>query len=109
VYTLLFLFLPLSAYPKPRTAFLEEREDDEDLSMEYDDSTCLSWKEILSLTNNNDKVNSFLIEENVLISPNYILPKAKYCVVFRYVIYPDIASGRRGRTAIKRQVEIKSA
>jgi hypothetical protein len=50
------LFLPFSAYPKPRTAFLEEREDDEDLSMEYDDSTCLSWKEILSLTNNNDKV-----------------------------------------------------
>jgi hypothetical protein len=35
-------FLPFSAYPKPRTAFLEEREDDEDLSMEYDDSTCLS-------------------------------------------------------------------
>jgi hypothetical protein len=82
---------------------------DEDLSMEYDDSTCLSWKEILSLTNNNDKVNSFLIEENVLISRNYILPKAKYCVVFRYVICQDIANGRRGRMAIKRQVEIKSA
>jgi hypothetical protein len=71
------LFLPFLAYPKPRTAFLEEREDDEDLSMEYDDSTCLSWKEILSLTNNYDKVNSFRIEENVLISPNYILPKSK--------------------------------
>jgi hypothetical protein len=27
-YTLFFLFLPRSAYPKPRTAFLEEREDD---------------------------------------------------------------------------------
>jgi hypothetical protein len=103
------LFLPFSAYPKPRTAFLEEREDDEDLSMEYDGSTCLSWKEILSLTNNYDKVNSFLIEENVLISPNYILPKAKYYFVFRYVICQDIASGRRGRTAIERQVEIKSA
>jgi hypothetical protein len=103
------LFLPFSANPKPRTAFLEEREDDEDLSMKYDDSTCLSWKKILSLTNNNDKVNSFLIEENVLISPNYILPKAKYCVVFRYVICQDIASGGRGRTAIKRQVDIKSA
>jgi hypothetical protein len=50
---------------------------DEDLSMEYDDSTCLSWKEILSLTNNYDKVNSFLVEKNVLISLNYILPKAK--------------------------------
>jgi hypothetical protein len=50
---------------------------DEDLSMEYDGSTCLNWKKILSLTNNYDKVNSFLIEENVLISPNYILPKSK--------------------------------
>jgi hypothetical protein len=36
------LFLPFLAYPKPRTAFPEEREDDEDLSVEYDDSTCLS-------------------------------------------------------------------
>jgi hypothetical protein len=71
------LFLPFLAYPKPRTTFLEEREDDEDLSMEYDGSTCLSWKEILSITNNYDKVNSFLIEENILISSNYILPKSK--------------------------------
>jgi hypothetical protein len=82
---------------------------DEDLSIEYDDPTCLSWKEILSLTNNYDKVNSFLVEKNVSISPNYILPKVKYYVVFRYVIYQDIASGRRGRTGIERQVEIKSA
>jgi hypothetical protein len=67
--------------------------------MEYDDSTCLSWKEILSLTNNYDKVNSFLIEENVLISPNYILPHAKYCVVFRYMSSIKIspAGGEGGR------------
>jgi hypothetical protein len=39
---LFFLFLPFLAYPKPRTAFPEEREDDEDLSVEYDDSTYLS-------------------------------------------------------------------
>jgi hypothetical protein len=36
---------------------------DEDLSVEYDDSTCLNWKEILSLTNDYDKVNPFLIEK----------------------------------------------
>lgn len=41
-YTLFFLFLPLSVYQKPRTAFHEEREDDEDIFMKYDDSTCLS-------------------------------------------------------------------
>jgi hypothetical protein len=63
----------------------------------------------LSLTNDYDKVNPFLVEKNVLISTNYILPKAMYYVVFRYVIYQDIASGRRGRMAIERQVEIKSA
>jgi hypothetical protein len=74
--------------------------------MEYDDSTCLSWKEILSLTNEYDKVNYFLAKNNVLISLNYILPKAMYYVVFRYVSCQDIANGRRGRNAIKRQVEI---
>jgi hypothetical protein len=77
--------------------------------VEYDDSTYFSWKEILSLTNDCDKLNSFLVEKNVLISPNYIIPKAMYYVVFRYVICQDIASGRRGRMAIKRQAEIKSA
>jgi hypothetical protein len=102
------LFLPLLAYPKPRTAFLEEREDDEDTIMDHVGFECLSWKEILSLIDDYYKVNSFLVEKNVLISLNYILPKAMYYVVFRYVIYQDIASGRRGRTTIERQVEIKS-
>jgi hypothetical protein len=100
---MLFFFLPFLAYQKPRMAFPKEWEDDE----EYDDSTCLSWKEILSLNDDYYKVNSFLAENNVLISPNYILPKAIYYVVFRYVICQDIASGRRGRKAIERQVEIK--
>ena len=56
-YTLFFLFLPFSAYPKPRTAFLEEREDDEDIFTNYDDSACLSWKEILSLVDKYHKVS----------------------------------------------------
>jgi hypothetical protein len=77
--------------------------------VEYDDSTYFSWKEILSLTNDCDKLNSFLVEKNVLISPNYIIPTAMYYVVFRYVICQDISSGRRGRMVIKRQAEIKSA
>ena len=55
-YTLFFLFLPLSAYPKPRTAFLEEREDDEDLSMNNTGFACLNWKEILSLTDDYYKI-----------------------------------------------------
>jgi hypothetical protein len=51
----------------------------------------------LSLIDDYYKVNSFLVEKNVLISSNYILPKAMYYVVFRYVICQDIVSGRRGR------------
>jgi hypothetical protein len=41
-YTLFFLFLPFLAYQKPTMSFPEEREDDEDRFMEYDDSTYLS-------------------------------------------------------------------
>jgi hypothetical protein len=59
----------------------------------------------LSLIDDYYKVNSFLAKNNVLISQNYILPKVMYYVVFRYVIYQDIASGRK---AIERKVEIKS-
>jgi hypothetical protein len=106
---LFFLFLSFSAYPKPKTDFPEEIEDDEDLSVEYDDYTYLRSKEILILTNDYYKVNSFLAKKNVLISPNYILPKEMYYFVFRYVIYQDIASGRRRTKAIERQVKIKSA
>jgi hypothetical protein len=44
--------------------------------MNHADFECLSWKEILSLIDDYYKVNSFLVEKNVLISPNYILPKS---------------------------------
>jgi hypothetical protein len=77
--------------------------------MDHADLDCLSWKEILSLIDDYYKVNSFLVEKNVLISSNYILSKVMYYVVFRYVICQDIASRKRGGMAIERQVEIKSA
>jgi hypothetical protein len=102
VYIYIVLFVP-------STFSLPKAEDDEDTIMDHADFDCLSWKEILSLTNNYNKVNSFLVEKNVLISSNYILVKAIYYIVFRYVICQDIASGRRGRMATERQVEIKSA
>jgi hypothetical protein len=81
---------------------------DEDRFMEFDESTRLSWKEILSLIDDYYKVTSFLAKNNVLISPNYILPKAMYYIEFRYVTCQDMSSGRRGRKVIERQVEIKS-
>jgi hypothetical protein len=110
-YTLRTCFVVPSTFslPKAKDNFFEERENDEDTIMDHADFECLSWKEILSLIDYYYKVNSFLVEKNVLISPNYILPKAMYYVVFRYVICQDIASRRRGRMAINRQVEIKSA
>jgi hypothetical protein len=49
---------------------------DEDTIMDHANFECLSWKEILSLIDDYYKVNSFLVEKNVLISPNYILPKS---------------------------------
>jgi hypothetical protein len=49
---------------------------DEDTIMDHADFECLSWKEILSLIDDCYKVNSFLVEKSVLISLNYILPKA---------------------------------
>jgi hypothetical protein len=39
--------------------------------MDHADFECLSWKEIFSLIDDCYKVNSFLVEKNVLISPNY--------------------------------------
>jgi hypothetical protein len=96
------LFIPLSAYPKPRTAFHEEREDDEDIYKNYGESSCLSWKEILSLTNDYYQVNLFLVENSTLIFQNYILFKSLYYYLTRFDIYRTSASGRRGRKAAKR-------
>ena len=87
------MFLPLLAYPKPRTAFLEEREDDEGRSIEYDDSACLSWKEILSLTEKYHKVNAFLVEHDTLMYKNVILPKSLYLCIIRIEIIKSMARG----------------
>src|SRR4051812_10384632 len=101
-YTLFFLFLPLSAYPKPRTSFLEEREDDEDTIMDHADFNCLNWKEILSLIEKYHKVNSFLVGHDTLIYKNFILPKSLCYCLTRFGIYRTSASGRRGRKATER-------
>jgi hypothetical protein len=101
-YTLFFLFLPLSVSQKPRTAFHEEREDDEDIFMKYDDSTCLSWKEILSQIDDYYQVNLFLVENNTLISENKILPKSLYYYLTRFEVDRNGASGKRERKATNR-------
>jgi hypothetical protein len=87
------LFLSFSAYPKPRTAFLEEREDDEDIFTKYDDSACLSWKEILSLVDKYHKVNLFLVEHVTLIWKNFILPKSLHVCMIRFEEKTSLARG----------------
>ena len=101
-----FLFLPLSACPKPRTAFLEEREDYEDISIDYGACPCLNWKEILSLTDDYYQVNLFLAKNNILIFQNYILSKSLYYYLIRCDICPSSVSGRRGRSAIAGQKKL---
>ena len=93
-YTLFFLFLPLLAYPKPWTAFLEEREDDEDTIMDHADFNCLNWKEILSLIEKYHKVNSFLVGHDTLIYKNFILPESWCYCLTRFNIHRTNASGK---------------
>src|SRR3954468_13949036 len=45
---------------------------------------CLSWKEILSLVDKYHKVNLLLIESDVVLSENYILPKSLCVCMIRY-------------------------
>jgi hypothetical protein len=67
--------------------------------MKYDDSTCLSWKEILSQIDDYYQVNLFLVENSTLISENNILSKSLYYYLPRFKVYRNGASGRRGRKA----------
>ena len=46
------------------------RDSDEDILIKYDDCTCLSWKEILSLVDDYYKVNSFLVDSNAWVYEN---------------------------------------
>ena len=95
-YMLFFLFLPLSAFPKPRTAFLEEREDDEDISVDYGAYPCLNWKEILSQTDYYYKVKSFLVGHDALIYKNVILPKVLSPCINRLELMESMAQGDEG-------------
>lgn len=95
--------------------------------MEYDDCTCLSWKEILSLVDDYYKVNSFLVDSNALIYENVILPKSMHLCMIRYEEGASIARGgekqldmvlnvktfhgcaREEREACARQEEVKNS
>jgi hypothetical protein len=65
--------------------------------MKYDDSTCLSWKEILSQIDDYYQVNLFLVENSTLISENNILPKSLYYYLPRFKVYRAPAGGEGGR------------
>ena len=59
--------------------------------MDYDDSDCLNWKEILSQINNDYQVNSFLIEPDVLLNENFILPKSMHLCMIRFIDNKSVA------------------
>ena len=95
-YMLFFLFLPLSVFQKPWTAFLEEREEDEDISVDYGDYPCLNWKEISSQTDDYYKVNSLLVGHDALIYKNVILPKVLSSCINRLELMESMAQGDEG-------------
>ena len=90
---LFFLFLPCSAYHKPRTACLEEKEDDHNIIGDHDDSACVNWKEIFSLTDVHYNVNSFLVLNNVCDDVNFILPKSMHLCMIRVIDNTNIIGG----------------
>ena len=58
---------------------------DQDIIGEYDVSTYVNWKEILSLIDVHYKVNSFLLINNVCDDVNFILPKFMHLCMIRFV------------------------
>jgi hypothetical protein len=63
--------------------------------MKYDDCTCLSSKEILSLVDDYYKVNSFLVDGNALIYENVIISKSVHLCMTRFDGEKSIARDRR--------------
>jgi hypothetical protein len=68
---------------------------DEETLMEYDDCTCLSWKEILSLIDDYYKVNYFLFDSNALIYKKVIPTKSMHLCMIRFDGETNIAHERR--------------
>ena len=52
--------------------------------MNYDDSTCLSWKEILSLTADYYQVNSLVTQPDRCYDDNFILPRSMHLCMIRF-------------------------
>jgi hypothetical protein len=73
---------------------------DEDIFTKYDDSACLSWKEILRLVDKYHKVNSFLIEHVTLIRKNFIPPKSW---TFRITRTELMVSRAHGQEAMRKE------
>lgn len=73
-----------------------ERHNDEDISVDYGDYPCSNWKEILILTDDYYKVNSFLVGHDTLIYTNVILPKLLYSYIIRFELMESMAHGEEG-------------
>ena len=74
-------------------ACVGELGNDEEPFMNNTLSNCLSWKEILSSIDKYHKVNSFLVEHDILMYKNVILPKSLYLCIIRIEIIKRMARG----------------
>ena len=68
---------------------------DGDIFTKYDDSTCLSWKEVLSLVDKYHKVNSLLVDNANYFDESFILPKSLCVCVIRYIGEEGLAQGSK--------------
>jgi hypothetical protein len=64
--------------------------------MDYDDSACFSWKEILSLVRKYHKVNWFLVGHDTLIAKNFILPELFCLCIIRIEVIKSMAHVEEG-------------
>ena len=76
---------------------------DEDIIGVHDDYTCLSWKELLSLTDVHYKVNSFLVINNVCVYENVILPKPINLCMIRFTNNTNMDGGEEARSTRRRR------
>ena len=66
---------------------------DEDIIGVHADYTCLSWKEILSLTDVHYKVNSFLVINIICVDENVTLPKPINLFMIRFINNTNMNGG----------------
>ena len=61
--------------------------------MDYEDFKCLNWKEVLCQIDDYYKVNSLLVEYDVCVNENFILPKSMHLCMISFIDNTNIGGG----------------